>query len=58
MTGGPPFHCKSEFKKQDFVDMMIMNILCDLPFSQNEPLKSPDDFHEYINILNNRIEET
>jgi hypothetical protein len=32
---------------------MISNVLHDLPFSQNEPLKSADDY--YIRILKNKL---
>lgn len=31
------------FKNTDFVDMMMSNVLPDLHFSQNHPLKSDDD---------------
>jgi len=37
----------------DFVDMMIVNILCDLLFGQNQPLKLAGDW--YIGILENKI---
>jgi hypothetical protein len=30
-------------KNTDFVDMMISNVLRNLPYSQNQPLKSADD---------------
>jgi hypothetical protein len=30
-------------KNKDFVDMMISNIVRDLPFSRNQALKSADD---------------
>jgi hypothetical protein len=30
-------------KNTDFVDSMIPNVLHDLPFSRNQPLKSADD---------------
>jgi hypothetical protein len=30
-------------KNTDFVDIMISEVLRDLPFSQNHPLKSADD---------------
>jgi hypothetical protein len=33
---------KLKFKNTDFVDI-ISNIICDIPFSQNLPLKSADD---------------
>ena len=36
-------------KKTDFVGMRIWNVLCDLPFSLNQPLKSADD--QYTGIL-------
>jgi len=32
----------------DFVDMMIVNVLCDLLFGQNHPLKLAGD--QYIRI--------
>jgi hypothetical protein len=41
-------------KITDFVDMIISNILHDLSFSWNEPLKLADD--QYIIILKNKIE--
>jgi hypothetical protein len=42
-------------KNTDFVDTMTLNILCDLSFSQNQPLKSADD--DYITILINKIKK-
>jgi hypothetical protein len=39
----PPKHPKPKLKKTDFVDTMISNVLRDLPFSRNKPLKSTDD---------------
>jgi hypothetical protein len=39
-------------KKTDFVDIVISKVLCDLPFSRNEPLKSTD---WYIRILKNKL---
>jgi hypothetical protein len=39
-------------KTTDFVDTMITNVLRDLPFSRNQPLKSADDW--YIGILKNK----
>ena len=30
------------FKNTDFVDTMMLNVLRDLPISQNQPLKSAD----------------
>ena len=30
-------------KKRSFVDTMLTNVLCDLPFSQTQPLKLADD---------------
>jgi hypothetical protein len=39
-----PHKLKSkEHKNTDVVDTTISNILCDLPFSQSQPLKSADD---------------
>jgi hypothetical protein len=32
---------------------MISKVLCDLPFSRNQPLKSADD--KYIKILKNKL---
>jgi hypothetical protein len=29
--------------KPDFVDTVILNVLCDLPFSPNQPLESTND---------------
>jgi hypothetical protein len=34
---------KVKLKKTDFVDTMISNILCDLPFGQTQPLESAYD---------------
>jgi len=40
----PPPPTNVEIKKKNsFVDMMLSNVLCDLPFSQTQPLKSADD---------------
>jgi hypothetical protein len=47
----PPPHPKSKFKK--IVDMMISNVLRDLPFSRNQHLKSADDY--FIGILKNKM---
>jgi hypothetical protein len=44
---------KLKFKKPSFVDIMISKGLRDLPFSQNQPLKSADDY--YISILKNKL---
>jgi hypothetical protein len=33
------------FKKNHFVDTTISIILRDLPFSQNQPLKTADDYY-------------
>jgi len=30
-------------KKHNFVNMMISNVLCDLPFSQTQPMKLADE---------------
>ena len=30
-------------KNTDFVDTVTLNVLCDSPFSRNQPLKSVDD---------------
>ena len=40
-------------KNTDFVDIKISKVLHDLPFSQNQPLKSADDL--YIRILKNNL---
>jgi hypothetical protein len=34
---------KAKFKNTDFVDIMISDVLRDLGFSLNQPLKSADD---------------
>jgi len=39
--------------KKKIVDMMISIISCDLPLSQNQPLKSADD--QYVGILTNKL---
>jgi hypothetical protein len=39
------------FKNTDFVDIIMSNVLRDVPFSRNQPLKSVDDW--YIRILKN-----
>jgi hypothetical protein len=44
---------KPEFKKKDFVDIMISKVLRDFPFSRNQPLKSAGD--QYIRILKTRL---
>jgi hypothetical protein len=41
-------------KKIYFVDAMTCNVLRDLPFSRNDPLKLSDDY--YIGILKNLID--
>jgi hypothetical protein len=41
------------FKNMDFVDMMILYVVRDLPLSQNQPLQSIVD--KYIRILKNKI---
>jgi hypothetical protein len=47
---------KLKIKKTDFFRyMMVLNVLCDLQFSQNQPLKVSDDY--YIGILKNKIKE-
>jgi hypothetical protein len=48
----PPPH--TEIKKgTHFVDIVISKVLCDLPFSRKEPLRSADD--QYIRILKNKF---
>ena len=50
----PPHHIISKLKKKtNFVDTMIFNILCDLLFNRNQPLKLADD--QYVRILENNI---
>jgi hypothetical protein len=39
--------------KKKFVDIMISDVLCDFPFSQDQPLKSADDW--YRRILKNKL---
>jgi hypothetical protein len=41
-------------KNTDFLDF-ILNVLCDLPFNQNQPLKLADD--QYITIFKNKIKK-
>ena len=38
-------------KKHIILDAMISDVLCDLPFTQDQPLKSADDY--YMRILRN-----
>jgi hypothetical protein len=33
---------KLKIKKTDLVDIMVSKVLCDFPFSRNQPLKSAD----------------
>ena len=40
-------------KSKEPVDLMVLNVLHDLPFSRNEPLNPADDL--YIRILKNKI---
>ena len=44
---------KTENKKGDLVDTVISNVLCELPFSINQPLKLVDG--SYIGILKNKM---
>jgi hypothetical protein len=39
----PQTHPKLKFEITDFVDSMMSEVLHDLPFGRNEPLKSADD---------------
>ena len=39
----PPQKKKIEIKKKSCVDTIISNVLRDLPFNRNQPLKSADD---------------
>jgi hypothetical protein len=48
----PPPQMEIKTKNTDFVDTIISNVLRDLPFSRNQPLKSADDW--YIRILNDK----
>ena len=48
----PPKPPKIEIKEIGFVDI-ISELLHDLPFSRNQPLKSADDW--YIRILKNKL---
>jgi len=40
-------------KKNTFVDMVISEVLHDLPFNRKQPLKSADD--QYIGVLGSKI---
>jgi hypothetical protein len=51
----PPPHTKTKFRNTDFVDTLILNVLRDLPFGRNNPLKSSDDYR--IIILKNKTKE-
>jgi hypothetical protein len=46
-------HKTKIWKNTDFVDIMISEVLRDLPFSRNQPLVSADD--QYIIILKNKL---
>jgi hypothetical protein len=48
----PPPTPKLKFRR-DLVNITISNVVCDLPFSGNHPLKSADDC--YIRILKNKL---
>jgi hypothetical protein len=39
----PPYSPNRNLKNTDFVDILLSKVLRDLPFSRNQPLKSPDD---------------
>jgi hypothetical protein len=39
-AAAPP---KPKLKKTHFLDIMVLKVLRDLPFSRNQPLKSADD---------------
>jgi hypothetical protein len=43
----------SRHPKTDFEDIMISKVLCDSPFSRNQPQKSADD--QCIRILKNKL---
>jgi hypothetical protein len=51
----PPQTPQNRNKNTHFVDITISNVICDLPFSRNQPLKSADDW--YIRILKNKLIE-
>jgi hypothetical protein len=51
--GSPPKAPKPTFIKHTFFIFYDMNILGDLPFSRNQPLKSADD--QCIRILKNKL---
>ena len=40
-------------KNANFLDALMCNIIHDLPFSLNQPLKSADDW--YIGVLKNKV---
>jgi hypothetical protein len=42
-------------KNIDFVDKMVLNVLHDLPFNQNQPMKSADD--KYTRTPKNKRKE-
>jgi len=44
----PPNYTKSKFKNTDFVSVMISKVLCNLPFSRDQPLKTAINW--YIKI--------
>jgi len=39
----PPSNIEIKKQTHSFVDMMLSNVLCDLPFSQTQPLNLADD---------------
>jgi hypothetical protein len=49
----PPKPKNQDLKNTDYVDVMISNVLRDLPFSRNQPLKLVDNW--YIRILRNKL---
>ena len=50
-NAAPLLQIEIKKKKTDFVDTIISELLCNLHFSLDQPLKSADDW--YIGILNN-----
>jgi len=43
LQAAPPPNHILKLKKNSFVEMMLSNVLCDLLFSQTQPLKLADD---------------
>jgi hypothetical protein len=49
----PSKHPKPKFKRQDFSDILLSEVLCELPFGRNQPLKSAGD--QYVRISKNKL---